>query len=238
MNNELYLIWGPTSTGKTALSVNIAKKTGYPVIALDRFQGYQEIVTGSGAPDAEELQGTERIYLSDKPLIDGIISAQDVNNRLKDKIAELSTAEHGVILEGGSVSILTALCNDEDWSKPSWRIKIFNIPSSNLFIKKAKTRVTGMFYPPNHGQSILKEIRIFFDTYHTIQPLEDIDGYRVIIRYCKENAINIHTLDSISDQDKNTMINLIANEYFEHALWQENNFPSIPDSWKWRELEI
>ncbi|MBJ7223649.1 MULTISPECIES: isopentenyl transferase family protein [unclassified Brenneria] len=238
MKKTLYLIWGPTSTGKTSYSVSIAKTMGYPVIALDRFQGYPEIMTGSGAPTMNELQGTDRIYLSENSLNEGIISAEEANTRLKEKISFLSTQRPGIIIEGGSVSLLVKIMSDNYWSNFSWRIKIFQTPPSDQFHEKAKKRVYSMFFPDNGRPSILKETSLFFDTYKTVQPLEDIDGYRVIIQYGRDKGLNFHALDNISDKEKYFLIDLITDEYFEHALWQEKNYPGIPSSWSWQACEV
>ncbi len=107
MRRNIYLLWGATTTGKTALSVSVAKERGWPVIALDRFQGYHEISTGSGAPTNNELEKTERIYItSQKILADGIISAKDYNYFLKMRVLSLPEGKSDFILEGGRFQYL------------------------------------------------------------------------------------------------------------------------------------
>ncbi|MCA1494794.1 hypothetical protein I6F11_28430 [Ensifer sp. NBAIM29] len=44
----IYLIYGPTCSGKTDLAIQIARETGWPVIALDRVQCCPQIAAGSG----------------------------------------------------------------------------------------------------------------------------------------------------------------------------------------------
>ncbi|MEI7347248.1 isopentenyl transferase family protein [Dickeya chrysanthemi] len=238
MSKILYLLWGPTSTGKTAHSVMLAKKYGFPVIALDRFQGYQEIMTGSGAPEQVELQGTERIYITPSHhLTESIVSSEEAHNILKKKVSILLNRNSSIILEGGSVSLLTRMVIDDYWSQFSWQIKIFHITSKKDFIEKAQKRVTKMIYPQNGRPSILKETSLFFRKNHTIQLLEDIDGYRKIIRYCKKKSINFDSLDELNNNEKDNLIDIISNEYYEHALWQENNSPGFPASWSWRTLK-
>ncbi|WP_029729219.1 isopentenyl transferase family protein [Dickeya dianthicola] len=238
MSTILYLLWGPTSTGKTSHSVILAKKYGFPVIALDRFQGYQEIKTGSGAPDQAELQGTERIYITPSHhLTESVVSSEEAHNILKKKISILLNRNSSVILEGGSVSLLTKIVMDDYWSQFSWRIRRFHMISKKDFIEKAQKRVTSMIYPQNGGSSILKETSLFFRKNLTIEPLEDIDGYRKIIQYCKEKNIDFDSLDKLNSNEKDNLIDIISNEYYEHALWQENNFPGFPASWSWRTLK-
>lgn len=57
----IYLIYGPTCSGKTDLAIQIARETGWPVIALDRVQCCPQIANVSGRPLEWELQSTQRI---------------------------------------------------------------------------------------------------------------------------------------------------------------------------------
>ncbi|MBX9446764.1 isopentenyl transferase family protein [Dickeya chrysanthemi] len=238
MSKILYLLWGPTSTGKTTHSVMLAKKYGFPVIALDRFQGYQEIMTGSGAPEHSELQGTERIYITpSKHLTERVVSSEEAHEILKQKTSSLLKKHASVIIEGGSVSLLTRMVSDDYWSSFSWLIKKFHTPSRTVFIEKTQKRVFRMIYPQGDRPSTLKETSLFFRDHHTVEPLEDIDGYRIIIQYCKDNNMNFDSIDKLNNDEKDNIIDLITNEYYEHALWQEKNFPGFPASWSWQMLK-
>lgn len=235
MRGNVYLLWGATTTGKTALSVSVAKERGWPVIALDRFQGYHEISTGSGAPTNNELEKTERIYITPHiSLADGIISAKDYNYWLKRRVLSLPEGNSDFIIEGGSVSSLKEMVNDEFWADFSWEIKTLGVPSKDVFIKKAKRRITDMFHPEDGRPSIMDEVGSFFMKHKTIHPLEDIDGYRIIIDYCRCKNIEFNNLKSITTYQENIIIDRIAEEYYAHALWQEKETPCFPQSWSKR----
>ncbi|ARF52055.1 isopentenyl transferase family protein [Pantoea stewartii] len=232
MRRNIYLLWGATTTGKTALSVSVAKERGWPVIALDRFQGYHEISTGSGAPTNNELEKTERIYItSQKILADGIISAKDYNYFLKMRVLSLPEGKSDFILEGGSVSVLKEMVSDEFWSGFLWEIKILRAPSKDVFINKAKRRITDMFHPEDGRPSIMDEVSSFFMNHKTIHPLEDIDGYRTIIDYCRCKKIGFDKLKIMTTDQEKIIISRIAEEYYAHALWQEQETPCIPHTW-------
>lgn len=101
---RLYLIWGATTTGKTAQSVALARSAGAPVISLDRVQCCHELAVGSGRPSPSELLGTRREYLCEREVSRGVVSAAEANQLLLDKVARYATQERALILEGGSVS--------------------------------------------------------------------------------------------------------------------------------------
>ncbi len=57
MKTPIIVIAGPTASGKTALSVAVAKKYGGEIISADSMQIYRDMHIASAAPDEEEKQG-------------------------------------------------------------------------------------------------------------------------------------------------------------------------------------
>ncbi|UIA94724.1 isopentenyl transferase family protein [Erwinia tracheiphila] len=237
MSAKIYLLWGATTTGKTSDSTVLAKEKNLPVIALDRFQGYNEIATGSGSPTKDELQSTERVYVTPSSSMNrGVASSRECHIILKNTAASLLSAHSGAIIEGGSVSLLKEMVNDDYWSGFHWIIKKFTLPYKEVYLSKAEKRIYDMFHPQDGRMSILDEVSRFFRENNTVTPLEDIDGYRVIISYLRDNQIEFDDINKLTLKDEKTLIKMISDEYYQHALWQEREFPCIPSSWKWDAL--
>ena len=57
MKQKIVVIVGPTASGKTALSVSLAKKVGGEVISADSMQIYREMNIGTAKPSLEERDG-------------------------------------------------------------------------------------------------------------------------------------------------------------------------------------
>ncbi len=57
MKIPIIAIVGPTATGKTSLSVDLAKKLGGEIISADSMQIYRDMHIASAAPDEEEKEG-------------------------------------------------------------------------------------------------------------------------------------------------------------------------------------
>ena len=57
MDNRLVCICGPTASGKTALSVALAKKLHTEIISADSMQLYRYMDIGTAKPTIEERQG-------------------------------------------------------------------------------------------------------------------------------------------------------------------------------------
>ena len=54
---KLLVICGPTASGKTALAVALAKRTGGEVVSADSMQIYRRMDIGTAKPTAEEMDG-------------------------------------------------------------------------------------------------------------------------------------------------------------------------------------
>ena len=65
MQKPLIIITGPTASGKTALSIEIAKKINGEIISADSMQVYRGMDTGTAKATKEEMQGIKH-YLIDE----------------------------------------------------------------------------------------------------------------------------------------------------------------------------
>lgn len=64
MKPKVIVIVGPTASGKTALSIELAKKINGEIVSCDSMQIYKDMNIGSAKPTIEEMQGIKH-YLID-----------------------------------------------------------------------------------------------------------------------------------------------------------------------------
>ncbi|MBR1803071.1 MAG: tRNA (adenosine(37)-N6)-dimethylallyltransferase MiaA [Clostridia bacterium] len=64
MKEKVIAICGPTASGKTGLSIELAKKIGGEIISCDSMQIYQNMTIGTAKPTPDEMQGIQH-YLID-----------------------------------------------------------------------------------------------------------------------------------------------------------------------------
>ena len=62
MAKGIFVITGPTATGKTALGVQAAKALDGEVISADAMQLYRGMVIGTAAPTPEETEGSRTTW--------------------------------------------------------------------------------------------------------------------------------------------------------------------------------
>ena len=228
---SMHLIYGPTSVGKTAASIALARRTGAPVIALDRLQCCPELATGSGRPSADELNGTRRIYMAARRLPEGMISAQEANQRLKALVAACMAGERSVILEGGSVSLLQEMVSDPHWAGFSWSCTRLHLADPASFMSRARRRVRQMLHPGDGRPSLLEELLRAWPIPAARPIIEDIDGYRCAIRFAHGHGCAIPELLHLDPVLEEELVEEIAQEYLQHARWQEEEFPELPAAW-------
>ncbi|GLU31241.1 isopentenyl transferase family protein [Trinickia caryophylli] len=233
MTIRLYMIWGPTTTGKTALSVALARMVGVPVLSLDRVQCCHEIAVGSGRPSPEELEGTAREYLCHRRVADGVVSAAEANRLLKAKVLDYSRHLPALILEGGSVSLFNEMTADDSWAHiAEWVLQRVPLPAQDVFMKRARGRARAMLDAPAGERSMLDELVDLWRDPRTHAVLEDIDGYRQLIGYARAAGIPVVELSNAAPEIFDDWVELIAREYWEHACWQEQRFASPPTCWR------
>jgi len=61
---KVIVICGPTASGKTALSIELAKKINGQIVSSDSMQIYKDMNIGTAKPTKEEMQGIKH-YLVD-----------------------------------------------------------------------------------------------------------------------------------------------------------------------------
>ena len=62
--------------------------------------------------------------------------------------------------------------------------------------------------------------------------IADVDGYRQALAFARQHELAVEALPDLSDSLRRQLISDIAQEYLEHAYWQERDFPDIPKSWR------
>lgn len=101
MKEKVIVICGPTASGKTALSIELAKKINGEIISADSMQIYKEMDIGTAKPTKEEMQGIQHYlldYVSPEERYSVAQYKQDAKNAIKEILAKGKTP----IIVGGT----------------------------------------------------------------------------------------------------------------------------------------
>ncbi len=98
---KVIVICGPTASGKTALSIKLAKKINGEIISCDSMQIYKEMNIGTAKPTKEEMQNIKH-YLIDFVSPEERYSVADYKKDAKKAIKEVTTQKKVPIIVGGT----------------------------------------------------------------------------------------------------------------------------------------
>lgn len=109
----VYVITGPTASGKSALAVELATRLGTEIISADSRQIYKGIPIVTAVPSDEERKGIPHHLIETLPL-DSYYSASEFETDSLKIIRELLARFGTAVVCGGSMMYVDALCNGID----------------------------------------------------------------------------------------------------------------------------
>ena len=99
--NKVIVIVGPTASGKTALSIELAKKINGEIVSCDSMQIYKDMDIGSAKPTQEEMQGIKH-YLIDIVEPTERFSVAEYKKQAENAIEEILSKGKIPIVVGGT----------------------------------------------------------------------------------------------------------------------------------------
>ena len=116
MKKPLVIIGGPTACGKTALSVQLAKKIGGEIISADSMQVYRYMDIGTAKVTPEETEGIPH-YLIDERNPDEPYNAMIFQEKAKAYMEQIWQRGNIPIVVGGTGFYINALLYDNTFTE-------------------------------------------------------------------------------------------------------------------------
>lgn len=118
------VIVGPTASGKTSLSVELAKKINGEIISADSMQIYKYMDIGTAKPDADEMAGI-RHYLIDEIYPDEEFSVAKYRKLAQRYINEIIEKGKHPVITGGTGLYINSLVYNIDFSETTidWELR-------------------------------------------------------------------------------------------------------------------
>ena len=170
--NKVIVIAGPTATGKTALSVRLAKELGGEIISADSVQIYQDLNIGSAKPTIDEMQGIPH-HLMDFLPAGASFSVAEFCDRAKEAITDIHKRGKTAIVTGGTGLYISSLVDnvcfleaqtDENLRK-SLAEELARVGKDAMHEKLAKIdKPAADAIHPNNTKRVLRALEVFYST--------------------------------------------------------------------------
>ncbi len=114
--NKVIVICGPTASGKTALSIELAKQIHGEIVSCDSMQIYKDMNIGTAKPTIQEMQGIKH-YLIGYVSPEKRYSVADYKRDAKNAIKEIIEKDKMPIIVGGTGLYLDSLIYEIEYQE-------------------------------------------------------------------------------------------------------------------------
>ena len=176
MNKKtVIVIAGPTASGKTSLSIGIAKKIGGEIVSADSMQIYKDMDIATAKPTAEEMQGIPHHLISIVES-DESFSVAAYKEKAVEAIADIFCRGRIPVVVGGTGLYIDTLVNNTtffDFDKSDQReklqMRLQNEGIEKLFDElKSVDPETAERLHINDTKRILRALEVYYSTGKTI----------------------------------------------------------------------
>jgi tRNA dimethylallyltransferase len=122
--SKVFIILGPTASGKTKLSIELAKVLNGEIISADSMQVYKFMVIGTAKPDMEEMEGVKH-YLIDEILPNEEFSVAKFQELALKYIDDILLKGKTPIITGGTGLYINSLIYNINFSETisDWELR-------------------------------------------------------------------------------------------------------------------
>jgi tRNA dimethylallyltransferase len=176
MKQNIAIITGPTASGKTAVSIEVAKRLQGEIISADSMQIYKYMDIGSAKPDENEMSGIPH------HLIDVVYPHEDFSVAMfrtlaKEAINDITARGKLPIIVGGTGLYINSLTHNLDFTEisfdKSYREQLTRIANTkgNEHLHKMLENVDNESYNrlfPNDVKRVIRALEVYENTGKTI----------------------------------------------------------------------
>ena len=131
----LIAIVGPTAVGKTAISIELAKKFDCEIISIDSVQIYKRFDIGSAKVTPEEMNGVVH-HLIDELEPNATCSVYDFQKLARDKIDDIHSRGKMPLLIGGTGFYMNAVLNNYEFTNLEEKTYDIDVEKAKQYLKE------------------------------------------------------------------------------------------------------
>lgn len=202
MKNRILVLTGPTSVGKTSISIELAKKLNAEIISADSMQIYRKMDIGTAKITDHETKGIPHHMID---IIDPSesYSAADFKEQAQDIIKRILSEGKNVIIAGGTGLYINSLLYDMDFNRSSPDLKIredlinlYNNHGTEYLYNmlREKDAETAALIHPNNVKRVMRALEILtnnssFDKFNNIKNYNEEYIFKIYILNIERNIL-------------------------------------------------
>lgn len=169
MKNKILVLAGPTAVGKTALSIELAKKLNGEIVSTDSMQIYEYMDIGSAKITPAEMDGVKH-HMIDVTTPDKPFSVVDFKSLAQPIMDDLLSQDKLPILTGGTGLYINALTcnmnftdatNDESYRE---ELEALAIEHGDIYVHNMLKDIDPISYDsihPNNRKRVIRALEVY-----------------------------------------------------------------------------
>ena len=166
---NLIFVVGPTASGKTSLSIELALRLDAEIVSADSMQIYKGISIASAAPTDQEKRGVIH-HLLEFLELDSTFTVAEYSNLARNTIHEIFFRQKNCIVVGGTGLYINTLADNIEFTKqddnPEIRARLENEMEqfgAEYMLEKLKSidLEAGQRLHPNNKRRIIRALEVY-----------------------------------------------------------------------------
>jgi len=180
--DKIIIICGPTASGKTYVSIELAKILNAEIISADSMQVYKELNIGTAKPTPQEMSGIKHHLIdivSIRSAASEIFNVAEYVKKADECVQDILSRNKKVIICGGTGLYIDHFMNNTKFTEYEndieYRAELEKIPNERLYSMLVETdkKSSGIIHP-NNKKRIIRALEIFKITGKTKSELDEL----------------------------------------------------------------
>ena len=221
MKPKITVICGPTASGKTYVSIGLAKILNAEIISADSMQIYKELNIGTAKPSTEEMCGIKHHLIDIVSIKSGRFSVAEYVKLADECVRDILNRDKNVIFCGGTGLYIDHFINNTQFTEYDndieYRHELEKFTNEELYSMLVETdKKSAEIIHPNNKKRVIRALEIYKITGKTKSELDEIansqkskyDFVKIGLNYSDRNLL----YDKINKRADMMITNGLADE--------------------------